>query len=190
MGNMTNSTSSKDDTTTDLDTLIRQAELRVVAVDRDWQRHGDQLAVALRGHAGTASKVGLWGGMGLAVAAVGTGLLRWRSKARARAEAKTVAGRAKGLAQGLAKGVADKWAGFSSATTQAPVPPRRPTSRAWELVISTLGLLLGAAARTGLKGTASSRPGVAPLLFSVGLPMVSRWWRSQAHRSKPPESPR
>ncbi len=180
---------AKNEAEEDLDTLIREAELRVVEADRAWQRHGEQLSVSLRSHAGTASKVGIWGGVGLAVAAVGTGLLRWRAKSRARAEAKTVVGRAKGLAQGLAKGVADKWAGLTGQPAQAAASaplPRRPTSRVWELVVTTVGLLLGAAARTGLKSSSSSKgTGVTPLVLSLGLPMLRRWLGSQSATQKP-----
>lgn len=182
------SSAAKNEATEDIDALIRQAELRVVEADRSWQRHGDQLSVSLRSQAATAGKVGIWGGVGLAVAAVGTGLIRWRAKARARAEARTVVGRAKGVVQGLAKGVADKWAGLTKPQTQppAPVPAQgRPTSRVWELVVTTIGLLLGAAARTGPK-TSSSRRGIAPLVFSFGLPMLRRWLGSRSSSRKGP----
>lgn len=171
----------------DLDTLIREAELKVIAADREWQRHGDALAVALRSHAGEAKKVGIWGGVGLAVVGVGVGLLRWRSAAKTRAEAKTIVGRVKGLAagtkglaQGIAKGVADKWNGRSTTPPPLPAESRRPANF-WEAAVTTAGLLLGAATRAGSKSS-SGRSGLTPMLFSAGLPLLRRWWRSQTQK--------
>lgn len=148
--------------TPDLEAQIRAAEQRVIAADRDWQRHTEALVVSARGQAGRAVTLG---GLGLASTVAGALLLRWRLSSRSKAREKLLVRALNKI--GWPRDVAPK---------PVAVPPVM-RSTVLMSVLATVGTLLGAAARTGLKLPA--KPGVASVVMSVVMPMLKRWLSSR-----------
>ncbi len=170
---MTNTTSS-DGKTPDLETQIRDAEQRVVAADRDWRRHNDAMAEALRGKAGRAAKVGS-AGVGVAVVGlVTTLLLRKRLSAKAR--------RARDD-RFFAETIARLRQPSSARSRESALPVPAPVAKAprWHAALAAVGTLIGAAATAGLglRRPGARGGGFFSMLMGVAMPLLTRWLRGR-----------